>query len=93
MKEQWNLPPIDTPIAVHIECAGAARGDVDNYMGAIFDTGNKILWADDRATIIQFASISYTKASEKDSYIKISISDLTSKEARLDCIERVMSND
>lgn len=93
MREQWSLPPIDTPIAVHLDCAGAARGDIDNYMGAVFDTGNNIIWADDRATIIQVASISYTKASEKDSFIRIRIRDLTEKEARLDCIERVMSND
>ena len=93
MKEQWALPPIDTPIAVHISCRGAARGDIDNYMGAIFDTGNKILWADDRATIIQSASIDFTKSSEKDSLITIHISDLTAREASLDCIERVLSND
>ena len=90
MKEQWTLPPIDTPIAVHISCAGAARGDVDNYMGAIFDTGNKIIWSDDRANIIQSASIDFTKAKESESYIQIRISDIGSKEARIDCIDRVM---
>ena len=68
MKEQWTLPPIDTPIAVHISCAGAARGDVDNYMGAIFDTGNKIIWSDDRANIIQSASIDFTKAKIRKLY-------------------------
>jgi len=73
MQEQWPCPPIETPIAVDISCAGAARGDIDNYMGAIFDTGNKILWVDDRATIIQSASITYQKAPEKESFIKISI--------------------
>lgn len=76
MVAQWSLPPIDTPIAVDIFCAGAARGDIDNYMGAIFDTGNKILWADDRATIIRSASITYEKAPEKESFIKILISDI-----------------
>ena len=89
MKEQWTLPPIDTPIAVHISCAGAARGDVDNYMGAIFDTGNKIIWSDDRANIIQSASIDFTKR-RIESYIQIRISDIGSKEARIDCIDRVM---
>lgn len=92
MKEQWALPPIDTPIAVDIECAGAARGDIDNYMGAIFDTGNKILWMDDRSTIIKSAYITFRKASEKDSFIKIQISDLEEREAEIDCIERVLQS-
>lgn len=93
MKEQWTLPPIDTPIAVHISCAGAARGDVDNYMGAIFDTGNKIIWSDDRANIIQSASIDFTKTKEADSFISITVSDIGLKEARIDCIDRVFDYD
>lgn len=76
MKDQWHLPAIDTPIAVDILCVGTARGDIDNYMGAILDCGNGVLWVDDRATIIQSASVTYRKASEKDSYWTVSIHDL-----------------
>ena len=74
--EAWNFDPINTPIAVEIDCFGAARGDVDNYMGALFDTANKILWADDRSTIIQKESISFEKRPTSESLWKIRIFDL-----------------
>jgi Holliday junction resolvase RusA-like endonuclease len=74
--EVWRFDPIATPIAVEIDCFGAARGDVDNYMGALFDTANKILWADDRSTIIQKASISFEKRPLSESLWKIRIFDL-----------------
>jgi Holliday junction resolvase RusA-like endonuclease len=76
LKNQWNRDPIDHPIAVEIDCYGTARGDIDNYMGALFDSGNKIIWADDRASIIQRATISYFKRSMADSCWKIRIYDL-----------------
>lgn len=76
MRDQWKLPPIETPIAVDILCVGTARGDIDNYMGAIFDCGNQIIWSDDRATIIQSASICHEKAPEKDSFWRIRVKDL-----------------
>jgi Holliday junction resolvase RusA-like endonuclease len=76
MKEQWSLPPITTPIAVDILCVGTARGDIDNYLGAVLDCGNKIIWSDDRATIIQSASVTYRKAPEKESYWIINVNDI-----------------
>jgi len=76
LKKAWQFDPIDHPIAVEIDCYGTARGDIDNYMGALFDTANKILWVDDRASIIQKASISYYKRSTSESLWKIRIYDL-----------------
>ncbi len=72
----WPYAPIDHPIAVEIDCFGAARGDVDNYMGALFDTANKILWSDDRASIIQKASITFEKRPIAESMWKVRIFDL-----------------
>ena len=76
LKEAWQLPPLDHPIAVEIDCYGTARGDIDNYMGALFDTANKILWVDDRASIIQRATISYFKRPLAESQWRIRIHDL-----------------
>lgn len=76
LKKAWPHEPIAHPIAVDIECYGTARGDIDNYMGALFDCGNKIIWADDRATIIQSASVSYFKRPLSESMWKIKVSDL-----------------
>lgn len=76
LKNAWDREPIDHPISVEIDCYGTARGDIDNYMGALFDTANKILWVDDRASIIQKASISYYKRPTAESCWKIRIYDL-----------------
>jgi Holliday junction resolvase RusA-like endonuclease len=76
LKNQWQQDPISHPISVDIECFGTARGDIDNYMGALFDAGRGIVWADDRASIIQKASITYFKAPLSDSCWKIRISDI-----------------
>ncbi|MFZ9315674.1 MAG: RusA family crossover junction endodeoxyribonuclease [Candidatus Nanopelagicaceae bacterium] len=76
LKQSWGLPPIDHPIAVEIDCYGTARGDIDNYMGALFDCGNRIIWADDRASIIQKATISYYKRSTAHSCWILRVYDL-----------------
>jgi len=76
LKIAWNREPIDHPIAVEIDCYGTARGDIDNYMGALFDTANKIIWTDDRASIIQKATITYFKRPLAESCWKIRIYDL-----------------
>lgn len=76
LREKWEYDPIDHPIAVEIDCYGTARGDIDNYMGALFDTANGILWTDDRATIIQKATISYFKRPATESCWKVRIRDI-----------------
>lgn len=76
LKNAWQRDPIDHPIAVEVDCYGTARGDIDNYLGAIFDCANKIIWADDRATIIQRATVSYFKRPTVESCWKIRVSDL-----------------
>lgn len=76
LKNAWQRDPIDHPIAVEVDCYGTARGDIDNYLGAIFDCANKIIWADDRATIIQRATVSYFKRPTAESCWKIRVFDL-----------------
>jgi len=78
LKDAWKHEPIDQPIAVEIDCFGTARGDIDNYMGALFDCANKILWVDDRASIIQKATISYYRRPLSESCWKIRIQHLES---------------
>lgn len=84
LKEAWPYEPINHPIAVEIDCYGTARGDIDNYMGALFDTANGIVWADDRATIIQRATVSYYKSTVSKSFWKIRIFDI---QMSLDLVE------
>lgn len=76
LKEAWQGPPLDHPIEVQIDCYGTARGDIDNYMGALFDCANKIIWTDDRASIIQKATICYYKRPLNESQWNIRVYDL-----------------
>ncbi len=76
LRQSWRLEPIAHPIAVEVDCYGTARGDIDNYMGALFDSANKILWVDDRSSIIQKATVSFFKRQAADSCWKIRIFDL-----------------
>lgn len=76
LRQFWYFEPIDHPIAVELDCYGTARGDIDNYMGALFDAANEILWVDDRSTIIQKATVSFFKRPAQDSCWKIRIFDL-----------------
>lgn len=76
LRKAWLAPPISHPIAVEIDCYGTARGDVDNYMGALFDTANGIIWVDDRSSIIQRATISHFRRPPAESQWNIRVLDL-----------------
>jgi len=52
IKEQYDGPPLEGPLRVEIELRGEGRGDIDNIAGALMDTVNKVLWVDDRVSII-----------------------------------------
>ena len=76
LKKAWQRDPINHPIAVEIDCYGTGRGDIDNYMGALFDTANGIVWVDDRVSIIQRVTAAYYKRATAESCWKIRVSDL-----------------
>ena len=67
VKEQWPWPPLQGPIRVEIDIAGEGRADGDNIIGALFDSLNKVVWADDRVTIIPELEVKWKKASRADS--------------------------
>ena len=48
IKEQYQGPPLKGPLRVELELHGEGRADIDNVVGAFFDTANKVLWEDDR---------------------------------------------
>lgn len=73
IKEQYSGPPLKGPLRVEIVLHGEGRGDVDNIVGALFDTANKVLWEDDRVSIISELSVRWVKAKKEQScwYVKI----------------------
>ena len=67
IKEQYDGPPIEGPLRVEVDLYGEGRGDIDNIIGALFDTANKVLWTDDRVSIIPELSVRWTKAKKEHS--------------------------
>lgn len=71
MSEWWTDPPLEVVNVVWMKFAGPARSDLDNLMGAILDAGNKILWRDDRVSIIRRLHGQWEKAPTNEQSIHI----------------------
>ena len=67
VQEQWPFPPCEGPIRVEIDVCGEGRADGDNIIGALFDSVNKVLWVDDRVSIIPQLEVKWVKAKKADS--------------------------
>lgn len=67
IKEQFPESPLEGPLRVEIEIRGEGRADGDNIIGALFDAANRVLWVDDRVTIIPELEVKWSKASKADS--------------------------
>ena len=77
IKEQYQGAPLEGPVRVVLELRGEGRGDIDNMVGAFFDTANKVLWVDDRVSIIPELSVSWAKAKKELSSWTIHVYDLS----------------
>ena len=62
VKEQYDGPPLQGPLRVEMELHGEGRADIDNIAGALMDTVNKVLWVDDRVTVIPELLVTWKKA-------------------------------
>ena len=62
VKEQYDGPPLKGPIRVEMELFGEGRADIDNIAGALMDTVNKVLWVDDRVSVIPELVVTWKKA-------------------------------
>jgi len=73
VKEQYDGPPLQGPLRVEMELHGEGRADIDNVVGAFFDTVNKVLWEDDRISIISELSVRWTKCKKEHStwYVRV----------------------
>ncbi len=68
VKEQYDGGPLEGPLRVEMELHGEGRADIDNVVGAFFDTVNKVLWEDDRISIIPELAVSWKKCKKEESY-------------------------
>ena len=73
VREQYDGPPLKGPLRVEMELHGEGRADIDNVVGAFFDTVNKVLWEDDRISIIPELSVKWIKTKKDQSawYVRI----------------------
>lgn len=80
IQEQYSGEPFSGPLKLEIELRGEGRGDIDNMIGAFFDTANKILWTDDRVSIIPEVCVSWSKAKKNESSWLIKIYESNNKD-------------
>jgi len=83
IKEQYDRPPLEGPLRVEIELRGEGRADIDNMVGAFFDVANKVLWVDDRVSVIPELEVKWQKAKKIDSCWTIRIYMLECQETLL----------
>jgi Holliday junction resolvase RusA-like endonuclease len=62
IQEQYQGPPLEGPIRLELDVYGEGRADADNIIGAFMDTANKVLWVDDRVSIIPELQVRWRKA-------------------------------
>lgn len=62
IKEQYQGEPLEGPIRLELDVYGEGRADADNIIGAFMDTANKVLWVDDRVSIIPEIQVRWKKA-------------------------------
>jgi Holliday junction resolvase RusA-like endonuclease len=67
IKEQYAGQPLEGPLRVELELHGEGRSDIDNVIAAFFDVANKVVWTDDRISIIPQVTATWQKAKKDDS--------------------------
>jgi Holliday junction resolvase RusA-like endonuclease len=78
MAEQWGTRSmLSGPVRLEVWVKGEGRGDLDNIVGAMMDSGHNILWDDDRVSVIPSLSVHWEKACKKDSQWIIHITEMT----------------
>jgi len=69
MGEWWTSPPLAHINVIVFTFHGPARGDLDNLTGAVLDSGNGLIWVDDKVTVIRSMAVRWKKAKPADSSI------------------------
>jgi len=68
LSQQWTREPLVGPLHLHLIVFGEGRGDADNIAGALMDSAQGILWADDRVNVIPSLSIEWHRSKKTDSH-------------------------
>jgi len=73
LSEWWAEPPLRAISRMDVHFYGAARGDLDNRVGAVLDAGNGLVWHDDNVSVIPRIRMEFTKAKPRDSRIYLKL--------------------
>ena len=73
MGEWWTMPPLECVNTLILTFTGPARGDLDNLAGAVLDSGNQLIWIDDRVSVISAIDLGWEKSKPADSSIYMKI--------------------
>ena len=73
LAEWWTDPPLEQINVLVLSFRGPARGDLDNLAGAVLDSGNDLVWADDRVGVVPSMALRFTRApkAEQSIYLKV----------------------
>lgn len=83
VQEQYDGPALEGPLRVEMELYGEGRADIDNVVGAFFDTVNKVLWVDDRISIISELSVRWEKRKKESSAWVVRIYEIGTEQEEL----------
>ena len=83
IREQYSGDPLMGPLRVVLELRGEGRADIDNMVGAFFDVANKVLWVDDRVSIIPELSVKWKKCKKELSCWEVKIYDISDDQGEL----------
>lgn len=73
MAEWWTIPPLEKVSCLVLTFSGPARGDLDNMAGAVLDSGNGLIWVDDRVSVIPCIASRWNKCKQADSSIYMKV--------------------
>lgn len=73
LAEWWTDPPLEKVSCLVLTFRGPARGDLDNLAGAVLDSGNGLVWADDRVSVVPAMALRFTRVSQKQSSIYLKV--------------------
>jgi Holliday junction resolvase RusA-like endonuclease len=73
MGEWWTIPPLENVSALILTFSGPARGDLDNLAGAVLDSGNDLIWTDDRVNVVHAIAARWKHCKPADSSIYMKI--------------------
>ncbi len=73
MAEWWTDEPLELVNVLCLRFHGPCRADLDNLMGAVLDCGNKLIWKDDRVSVIGKIVAQHHRAKAEESSIELRI--------------------